>query len=213
MPARSHPEPADTRTGAYTRRLASLEGARWKQVLDVQRPYRWNLRRLHLGRTLDVGCGLGRNLAALAPGSVGVDHNPESVALARSRGLAAMIPEELEASGAPGADPFDSLLFAHVIEHMDEPAGRRLVATYLRWLRPGGTVAFICPQERGYASDETHVRFVDLADLARLAADVGLEAVRRYSFPLPRLAGRLFTYNEFVLLARLSPPGADGAAG
>jgi hypothetical protein len=30
----------------YTARLEHLEGARWKKLPDVQRPYRWNLRRL-----------------------------------------------------------------------------------------------------------------------------------------------------------------------
>ena len=46
-----------------------------------------DLRRLHLGLTLDVGCGLGRNLYALR--GVGVDHNPEAVAVAaaNARGL------------------------------------------------------------------------------------------------------------------------------
>ena len=49
----------------YATRLQTLEQARWKQLLDVQAPYRWNIRRLGLGRTLDVGCRLGRNLAHL----------------------------------------------------------------------------------------------------------------------------------------------------
>ena len=38
--------------------------------------------------------------------------------------------------------------------------------------------------------------------LARLARDAGLETVRSFSFPFPRVAGRLFTYNEFCLVAR-----------
>ena len=53
----------------------------WKKALNVQAPYRWNLRRQRLGRTLDVGCGIGRNLETLDPGSVGVDHNEHSVAV------------------------------------------------------------------------------------------------------------------------------------
>ncbi len=200
----------DTSDAAYTRRLAGLEGARWKQVLDVQCPYRWNLRRLDLGRTLDVGCGLGRNLAALAPGSIGIDHNPASVAVARARGLPAMTPEQFEESTAGEAAPFDSLLLAHVIEHMDDRAGRALLERYIPCLRPGGTVVLICPQERGYASDATHVRFVDFDDLVRLAEEVGLHVDRRYSFPFPRPVGRLFPYNEFVVRARLPAlPGSD----
>ncbi len=192
----------DTRDEHYARRLATLEGAWWKRALDVQRPYRWNLRRLGLGVTLDVGCGLGRNLVALAPGSVGIDHNAASVAEARRRGLTAFEPAEFEASYRAGGAMFDSLLFAHVIEHMDAGDAQHLVETYLPCLRPAGAVVFICPQERGYASDPTHVRYVDFDALGTLATTTGLAVERSYSFPFPRAAGRVFPYNEFVVVAR-----------
>ena len=45
----------DTQSEAYAARLDSLESARWKRWLNVQAPYRWNLRRLRLGFVLDVG--------------------------------------------------------------------------------------------------------------------------------------------------------------
>lgn len=199
--------PHDTAGPAYTRRLATLEGARWKRILDVQRPYRWNLRRLDLGRTLDVGCGIGRNLAVLAEGSVGVDHNPSSVAVACGRGLRAMTPEEFSQefgeSAASTQAAFDALLLAHVLEHVGEAAGLQLVKRYLPHLRAGGSVVLVCPQEQGYANDETHVRFLDFAALTQMAQTVGLHVVHRYSFPFPRLAGRAFIYNEFVLRAQL----------
>ena len=189
----------DTRDSDYTERLATLGGSRWKRLLDVQRPYRWNLRRLDLGATLDVGCGIGRNLASLPPDSMGVDHNAASVTLARDRGLTAYQPAEFAA-----LDPrsFDSLLFAHVLEHMNEADGGRLVTTYLPHLRPGGRAVFICPQERGYASDPTHVRFMGFAELEALATGVGLTVEQSYSFPFPRATGRWFPYNEFVVVAR-----------
>ncbi len=60
----------------------------------------------------------------------------------------------------------------------------------------------ICPQERGYASDATHVRFTTEADLISLATGAGLQVDRSFSFPFPRVAGRFFTYNEFCVLAR-----------
>ena len=191
-----------TQGPAYTERLATLESAGWKKALDVQRPYRWNLRRLGLARTLDIGCGLGRNLSVLGAGSAGVDHNAGSVEVARSRGLTAFTPEEFASSPLARAGQFDSLLFSHVIEHMDAVAGESLVAAYLPYLRPGGRVAFICPQELGYASDHTHVRCADFEALAQLAAGFNLGVERRYSFPFPRLFGRLFPYNEFVVMAR-----------
>lgn len=193
---------------AYTERLAALESAGWKQVLDVQRPYRWNLRRLGLGRTLDVGCGLGRNLSVLGPGSVGIDHNPSSVEVARSRGLAAFTPEEFASSPLAVAGSFDSLLFSHVLEHLDAAAAERLVASYVSHVRPGGSVAFICPQELGYARDSTHVWYADFRALSELAGRNGLEVARRYSFPFPRAFGRVFPHNEFVVVARAAASGA-----
>jgi 2-polyprenyl-3-methyl-5-hydroxy-6-metoxy-1,4-benzoquinol methylase len=193
----------DTKGDDYAERLNRIQRARWKEVLDVQAPYRWNLRRQSLGRTLDVGCGIGRNLEALSADSVGVDHNQAAVREARERGFDALTSEEWEASEHRVPQSFDALLFAHVIEHMDEPSAVALLEDYLPYLRPGGQVFFICPQERGYASDETHVRFVDVDALADLSRKVGLDVVRTGSFPFPRWAGKAFVYNEFTLLARL----------
>ena len=192
----------DTRSVEYAERLQRLSGARWKQVLDVQRPYRWNLQRQRLGRTLDVGCGIGRNLLNLGPGSVGVDHNPESVAECRARGLEAYTSQEWESTpelAVPGS--FDSMLLAHVIEHVQPSDWVGLVEAYLPYVRAGGKVMFICPQEKGYATDSTHVHFTDGDALVGLAERVGLRVLSSRSFPFPRRAGRWFTYNEFCVVA------------
>lgn len=191
----------DTRDETYARRLQEREGVWWKRLLNVQAPYQWNLRRRRLGRTLDIGCGIGRNLATLDAGSVGVDHNTASVAEARRRGFEALTVEEWEQSPLRVPESFDGILLAHVIEHMDEASGRELLETYLPYLRPGGQVFFICPQERGYASDPTHVRFTDGDALTSLARQVGLAPQPWTSFPFPRRAGKAFTYNEFNLIA------------
>lgn len=98
----------------YAERLQTLETKRWKTLLDVQRPYRWNLRRLDLKRTLDVGCGIGRNLRNL------------------------------------GHD---------------------------------------------------NIRWVDFDVLDDHTKELNLTVERTRSFPLPRAVGRLFTYNEFNLVA------------
>src|SRR3954452_11662883 len=103
--------PADTRGEAYTDRLNRLESVWWKRLLDVQRPYRWHLRRLRLGFALDVGCGLGRNLINLGgrAAGVGVDHNADSIAVARARGLDAYLPGELRASPYAVPGRFDAM--------------------------------------------------------------------------------------------------------
>ena len=193
--------PASTKRAAYADRLVRKETATWKRLLNVQAPYQWNLRRQELGKTLDVGCGIGRNLATLAPGSVGVDHNAASVAIARERGFVAYTSEEFVSSPHAVVGSFDSMLLAHVIEHMAAELGEKLVREYLPYVKPGGKVFFVCPQERGYKSDATHERFTTNDDLAALARSVGLVPERAASFPFPRFAGRAFTYNEFNLLA------------
>jgi SAM-dependent methyltransferase len=186
----------------YTRRLVERGGAPWKRFLNVQAPYQWNLRRRDLGRTLDVGCGIGRNLPTLAPGSVGVDQNATSVALARENGLQATTADEFFTSAEAAPASFDGILLSHVIEHMSVLACIEMMQMYLSCLKPGGKVLLICPQERGYASDPTHVRWTTGEDMERLAHEVRLVPERWTSFPLPRAFGRVFTYNEFNVLAR-----------
>jgi trans-aconitate methyltransferase len=139
---------------------------------------------------------------------VGVDHNVEAVAICRRRGLRAFTPDEFATSEWAGAQRFDSLLFAHVLEHLEPHAATALVARYLPELRPGGQVIAITPQERGQASDNTHVAFVDFDAAAEILSQAGLIVTRQRSFPLPRRFGRRFIYNEFVTVARR--PGVPG---
>ncbi|HEY8566785.1 MAG TPA: class I SAM-dependent methyltransferase [Beijerinckiaceae bacterium] len=187
----------------YAERLTRVQEAGWKRLLDVQAPYRWHVRSLRLGRTLDVGCGIGRNLAHLRGEAVGVDHNPAMVAASRARGFRAWTTAEWAScpDAVPGA--FDSLLVAHVVEHMTEEEALGVLSTYLPFLRPGGRVALVTPQERGYATDATHVRFVSFAELRTLCERLGLAVEMERSFPFPRAVGRIFPYNEFVTVARL----------
>lgn len=193
----------DTASAAYTERLARRSGARWKQILDVQAPYRWNLRRI-LGerRTLDVGCGIGRNLHSLPTGSMGVDHNATSVQLCREAGLSALTTDEFLEQDAAEHGGFGGMLAAHLVEHLPAGGAVDVLAPYLPYLAPDAKIVLICPQERGFASDPTHTVFADQPRLGALARQLGLRVEKQYSFPLPRFTGKVFTYNEFVTVAR-----------
>ncbi len=186
-----------TEDHTYAERLLRLETAWWKSRLNVQAPYRWNIRRLCRGKVLDVGCGLGRNLSHLGSG-IGVDHNATAVKLARQRGLTAFTP--LQFLESPHALPasFDTLLVAHVLEHLDAAEAEALLRAYLPFVRPSGRVVLITPQERGWRTDPTHVRWVGSSELSETSRLLGLTELRQFSFPFPRKAGHFFAYNEFV---------------
>jgi 2-polyprenyl-3-methyl-5-hydroxy-6-metoxy-1,4-benzoquinol methylase len=185
----------------YTERLQRKTGAGWKRLLNVQAPYRWNVRRLKLGFTLDVGCGIGRNLAHLGGNGVGVDHNATSIEACRAAGLTAYTSEEFHKSEYATPDRFDSLLSAHVVEHVTAEQAVEIFTPYLPFVKSGGAVVFITPQERGFRSDATHIRFAGFAECRQLCDELGLAVRKQYSFPFPRVAGKVFTYNEFITVA------------
>ena len=200
------PSTARTSTAGadYAERLARLDGARWKRWFDVQAPYRWNVRRLCPGFTLDVGCGIGRNLAHLRGNGVGVDHNATAIAELRRRGLVGFTSDEFASSSYDIAGRFDHLLLAHVVEHCTIDDAAALISRYLSCVRRGGSVVIITPQEAGQRSDATHVTFFDDGAIGELLRRIGLTAAGAStprSFPLPRVAGKLFTYNELVTVA------------
>jgi 2-polyprenyl-3-methyl-5-hydroxy-6-metoxy-1,4-benzoquinol methylase len=197
------PDPRSTATDSYTARLLRPGQTWWKRLLDVQRPYRRFFQRLSPGRVLDVGCGVGRMLGWADAGSVGLDHNTHSVHAARARGLEAWLPDEFHAGPQAVPGSFDTLVLGHVLEHLLEEEAELLLRTYLPFVRPGGRVLVITPQEAGYRSDPTHVRFVDAQAVASLLERTGVRVEQARSFPFPRVAGHVFTYNEFVTIGRV----------
>lgn len=188
----------DTRHSDYTDLLLKKQIVWWKRLLNVQAPYRWNLQRLKPGFTLEIGCGIGRNLIHLKGQGVGVDHNLPSVEFARTQGLTAFTPEEFEVSDFNIPQHFDTLLLAHVAEHMTQNEAVELLNNYLPYIKSGGRLIIIAPQEAGYKSDATHVEFMDFPKLRKIHKQLNLKVVQEFSFPFPRFMGQLFTYNEFV---------------
>jgi SAM-dependent methyltransferase len=172
------------------------------RLLDVRAPHRRNVRRLVGDRAvLHVGCGTGRTLARLGADSVGVDHSPRAVARCRARGLTAYTPDQFRASAHGAPRSFDGLVASHLVGQLDRPAGLEMIGSYLPSLRAGAVVVVITPQERGYACDADHVRFCDFDEVARMCDTLGFTVRSHASFPFPRQAGRLYSYNEFVTVA------------
>jgi SAM-dependent methyltransferase len=190
----------DTKSEDYANRLKTLSGTKWKQILDVQRPYRWNLKRLSLDRTLDVGCGIGRNLGNLSSDSVGVDHNAHSVEIAKQAGFNAVTVQEfMKNKKKYGKGGFDSMLLAHVLEHLTTQDGIAIIKEYLPYV--SDKVVVICPQEKGFKTDETHINYLNHKCIEQILEKSGLTVTKSYSFPLHKLLGsKTFTYNETVVV-------------
>lgn len=191
----------DTRSSSYTDRLRRLEGSLFKKIVTPINPYRWNIRKMSKGSVLDIGCGIGRNLRYLNRSDVlGVDHNHESVDYVNNLGFRALTVESFQKSSEQMTESFDSILISHVLEHLTVEEADELIAFYLPYLKPGGRVIAICPQERGYASDSTHKTYFSIDALEKLLSRNGLIKIVATSFPLPRIFGRLFIYNENIVM-------------
>jgi SAM-dependent methyltransferase len=191
----------------YTNRLINKQSPLWKKIaskyIDLQIPYRWNLKRLNPGLTLEIGCGIGRNLSTLQDLGIGIDHNIHSIEVCRSLGLHAFTPGEFQSSPFNKPNTFDSLLLAHVAEHMSLEKVIEVLSEYSNLLKPNGKLIIITPQEVGYRSDSTHVEFMDFSKLRYIHSNLNFRLINEYSFPFPRIFGHLFIYNEFISVSKL----------
>ena len=99
-------------------------------------------------RYLDVGCGDGRYLEALARRGVtrsnlfGLELDEKVVAGLQERGLQAYC-ERVETCDRFDEESFDLITMFHVIEHVESP--RLVVERLADWLRPGGVAALETP--------------------------------------------------------------------
>lgn len=184
----------------YAQRIEKIQTVWWKKILPVQLPYKLNLRSLKPGYCLDVGCGLGRNLAHLNGNGVGIDHNEYFVKTAKNKGYTVFTPDEFIKSDFAMSYSFDSLLFSHIIEHLDLEEAVEIINQYIKYLKQDGKIIIITPQERGYNSDPSHKLFFDFSKLKMLLSKLDCSVLKEYSFPFPRNIGKLFIYNEFVVV-------------
>lgn len=198
-------KPNKTNQPDYCQRLLGSD-KRWKQILNVQYPYRRALEKMNLGKTIDIGCGIGRILAWLDKDSIGVDHNPSSIEVCLSKSLSAVTSEkfnEMARSSEIDLRSFDNLLLAHVLEHLEATEQIEIIKNYLPYLKKNGGVLIVTPQEAGYASDPTHVLFTDFERIRKMLNELNFEIISQKSFPFPRAFGKYFMYNEFHTYARL----------
>ncbi|MBI4227786.1 MAG: class I SAM-dependent methyltransferase [Candidatus Omnitrophica bacterium] len=168
-------------------------------------------------RALDIGCGTGGFLAALARlgPAVGMDQAPEALAYCRRRGLPELIQHDLAQCPWPVADgAFDAITALDVVEHVDDDAA--VVAEIARALRPGGLAVISVPSFRWLWSywDEQlgHRRRYTKPQLTSLMGRAGLRVVwSSYAecATLPGIAGLRWWKQR--RLRRGRPVGSDNA--
>lgn len=199
---------------SYDREYADIQIRRSRNPLRrlVRSVYLRDIARFVKGPAIDVGCGAGDLLARLPAGSLGLEINPAAVEFCLARGLEAEIYDP-DKDGyrfervRPGQ--FDSMIFTHVLEHMDNPAEILDAVFHACWRLEIKRMILTVPCRRGYCFDPTHRTFVDKAFLA----DHGL-LVHRYYKPLimkyfpfdVKWIGNYYTFHEFrVVFVRRSP--------
>ena len=116
---------------------------------------------------------------------------------------------------------FDSLLVAHVLEHMRIDEARLLLLDYLPLVKPDGRLIVIVPQQAGFRSDATHVEYLDSDRLAVLADplpiglvrvfSVSLSGVGRMGVSVQRDGGAVFGSGRSLTILEIRQPDADRA--
>ena len=99
-------------------------------------------------------------------------------------------------------DKFDSILIAHVLEHMPYEDARSLISKYMSRLEKNGRIVIVCPQIRGFKTGDTHIEFFDTNKIIKLLKSLGFKIVSKSSFPFPLMAGKIFKYNEYWVVAK-----------
>lgn len=125
-------------------------------------------------RLLELGCGTGNVLAALAefgPG-VGIEPNPALRTVARAHGL------DVRDGRLPGdldVEPVDVVLLLDVLEHLEDELGS--LETARNTLRPGGRLVVTVPAYRWLWSSHDvvlgHQRRYTARELARVVGRAG----------------------------------------
>ena len=178
-------------------RLAPRYDSRWAAYVEAST--RETLGRLgpaSAGALLDIGCGTGALLGAVAASSpsmtlAGADPSPEMLAVARQRLGAAATLERAPAERLPFADgAFDIVVTTSALHFMRRPgaalgeagrvlaSGGRIVVT--DWCRDFLTIRLLDLYLRAF--NRAHWRTYTVAECWRLLADAGFEgvAIERY---------------------------------
>jgi SAM-dependent methyltransferase len=172
-------------------------------------------------RLLDLGCGAGGLLAALAARGYtrieGLDPDPAAVLTARGHGLVVQEGLVSEAPARYAGRRFDMIVLSHVAEHLRDLDWLPQLASLLA---PGGALYVEVPDPRGYRCgprppfyyfDSEHINHFSPRALARLFASANLAPAGFIDCTLALADGT--TYPAFAGIARAVPAASTPDAG
>jgi len=126
---------------------------RLQETVSSLAPYRTSL-----NRWLDIGCGTGTMLRAVANAGwheLGTEVAPAAAEAVRAAGLEVLVGETQDLDLPPAG--FDIVSMVEVIEHV--PAPDDLLADAARLLRPGGALYLTTPHGRGLSARMLRARW------------------------------------------------------
>lgn len=135
------------------------------------------------GLTLDLGCGKGKLLEAIAMAGgrvIGLEYNPIYIELAQARLAAAGLSVEIVQGSAEAmpfaADCFDTINMSELIEHVSDP--ERVLSEVWRVLKPGGQAYLSVPNR--YGAYDPHFHLWGINWLPRSVVEWVLTLLRRH---------------------------------
>jgi len=141
------------------------------------------------GEVLDLGCGRGEALEALAREGIpcrGVDSSSEMVERCRAKGLEATVGDLFSVLTETDEGKLGAIVSFHVIEHLPASSLERLVRLAWRALKPGGVLIFETPSPlslvvgaRNFWIDPTHLKPIHPDSLKAIFDLNGFDPVER----------------------------------
>lgn len=192
----------NTKNDIYAQRLINIQNKKWKKKLTFLNPYKYHLNFICKGKVLEIGCGIGRVLNFMPSRIVGIDHNIKAIEVCKEMKFSAFTTEEFFKTNTGHNSKYDTLLFSHILEHMSFKEANKILKEYLPFLKIGGNIILITPQQKGFNSDHTHIHPMNIYNLKKLAKNNDIKETFTYSFPLPKLFGKYFIYNENVFIGK-----------
>lgn len=181
----------------YTKYYLGKYNIWYRRLFPIDIPFKFIAKSCCRGKILDIGCGPGRYLSFFKDKAIGVDHNKDFVAYTRERGFKTFYSKDFLADNK---EVFDTLLFSHILEHMNLEEGVALVKTYLPFLKKYGRIVIIVPHGYCFRNDPTHVLYYDKNKVEELAYALNYKIKKKFYHPFPDWLSRyLITDGIYIL--------------